>query len=376
MNVHKKKMKVLVTGLRGIPEIQGGIETHAEHLYPRIQKLGCDVEITIRPAYCSVNDTNSWKGIRLTPIWCPAISAVEAFTHTLFSVLYAGIKRPDIVHIHAIGPALMTPLAKFLGLRVVFTHHGADYDREKWGKFIRAVLRLGERLGVQMSDQTIVISKTIKQNIASLYGKTESNCIPNGVDIKALRASHDKLEQFGIVLGRYILHVGRMVPEKRQLDLIKAFNQAKLKDRKLVLVGKLENTPYTDQVKTLAKQNSSVVLTDFQSGQTLEELYTHAGFFVLPSSHEGLPIALLEARSYGLRCLASDIPSNRNVNLEQTAYFSLGDIDHLSSLIKQLSEENQSEIYRDSTREQIQIDYNWADIAIETEKVYRKIILQ
>src|SRR6056297_190878 len=133
-------MRILVVGLRSLPNAEGGVERHAEELYPRLVQLGCDVEVAVRSPFHDRNELDHWHGVRLRRLWSPRLGGLEAFVHTLIAVGYAAIRRPDILHIHAVGPALMTPLARLLGLRVIVTHHGPDYDREKWGAFARSVL--------------------------------------------------------------------------------------------------------------------------------------------------------------------------------------------------------------------------------------------
>ena len=136
------RLRIMVLGLRGVIGVQGGIETHARRLYPLLARLGCDVEIVQRSTYypCESSRRRTWRRIRLTYLWSPRTRIVETAVHTFLGVLYAAIKRPDVLHLHAIGPALLAPLARLFGLRVVVTHHCADYEREKWGPLAKAVL--------------------------------------------------------------------------------------------------------------------------------------------------------------------------------------------------------------------------------------------
>src|SRR6185312_5078097 len=141
-------MRVTVLGVRGIPNVQGGIETHAEHLYARLAQMGCDVEVIVRTPFTPPN-ARSFGAVRLRRLWAPERAGFEALVHSFIGVLYAGVTRPDILHIHAVGPAIVTPIARLLGLRVVVTHHGPDYDRDKWGRFARWVLQTGEHVGMR-----------------------------------------------------------------------------------------------------------------------------------------------------------------------------------------------------------------------------------
>ncbi|MEO7558589.1 MAG: glycosyltransferase family 4 protein [Gammaproteobacteria bacterium] len=365
-----KTISVMALGLRGIPDVQGGVETHAANLYPLLAQLGCRVEVVGRASYLSHYAGAVWQGVKLRRLWSPRNKALETPVHTLLGVLYAGIKRPDILHIHAVGPALFVPLARLLGLRVVVTHHGADYERQKWGGFSRRILRLGERLGMRFAHQRIVISDVIANLVRSKHAR-DSILIHNGVVLPQLPETAGVLEKFGLAAGRYILLVSRTVPEKRHLDLIEAFSKAGLTGWKLVLVGAADHPDeYTRCIQARVAATPNVLCTGFQSGLALQELYAHAGLFVLPSSHEGLPIALLEALSFGLPVIASDIPANLEVGLDDDSYFPLGDTQALAALLRKTTARAFTEEQRGRQRKWVKERYNWEAIALKTYDTY------
>jgi glycosyltransferase involved in cell wall biosynthesis len=367
-----KPLRVMMLGLRGFPNVQGGIETHAEHLAPLLVQQGCDLEVIVRAPYQPLNIGQEWQGVKFTRLWAPKSKGLEAIAHTFLGVLYAAIKRPDILHIHAIGPALMTPLARLLGLKVVVTHHGPDYDRQKWGKFAKFVLKTGEFVGMRFSNGRIVISNVIRDLVANKHA-VQSEIIRNGVNMPDLDIGESHLTQFGLVKQRYILLVSRLVPEKRHLDLIEAFNRANLSDYKLVLVGNSDHPDgYVTEIHNAAKKNKQIVLTGFQKGDALRSLYTHAALFILPSSHEGLSISLLEALSYGLPVLASDIPANMELELNPTTYFELGNIKMLTEKIKLKLHNPQSHEAKMDKRAWVDSQYNWRKVAEKTYSEYRR----
>lgn len=364
----------MMLGLRGFPGVQGGVETHAEHLCPLLVELGCEVTVLARKPYQPAAIGNEWRGVKFVSLWAPKSKGLEAILHSLLAVCYAAIKRPDILHIQAIGPAIMTLLARLLGLRVVVTHHGPDYDRQKWGHFARFVLQLGEHFGMRLSHQRIVISNVIRQLVRHKH-KIDSNLIPNGVSLPEMPDSTITLTTFGLERGRYVLLVSRLVQEKRHLDLIAAFNQAELDGWKLVLVGASDHPDaYVRAVQAAAERHPQVIMTGFQTGLALRELYTHAGLFVLPSSHEGLPIAMLEALSYGLPVIASDIPANVEVGLEQECYFPLGNVSALATRLAQYAAKKLEGEERARLRRWVGEKYNWHNIAQQTLEVYRLIV--
>lgn len=325
---------IIVLGLRGIPKIQGGIEKHCEQLYPKLAEYECHIEVIGRSPFLKQKESY-YQNILIRRLYAPdpKYKGLEAFVNTFIGVLYAAIKRPDIVHIHAVGPAFFAPLARLLGLTVVVTHHGFDYQREKWGGFAKKIIKWGEYFGMNYANRRIVVSEEIKRHLKLSYG-LESVRIPNGVQIESQNCTEDALREFEIEKHRYILMVSRFVPEKRQEDLIRAFWDAEISDWKLVLVGDIsQEDQYIKKIIQLAKANRNIVLTGFQHGPMLKSLYANAGVFVLPSSHEGLPIVILEALSFGIPVIASDITANLEVRLNKSSYFKLGNTSQLKSRI-------------------------------------------
>lgn len=368
-------LSVMWLGLRGFPGVQGGVETHAEHICPLLVELGCGVHVVTRLPYQSHDMSDSWKGVKFHSLWAPHSKGLEAILHTLLGVLYAGLVcRPDVLHIQAIGPAIMTPLARLLRLKVVVTHHGPDYDRQKWGRFAKFVLQLGERFGMRWANGRIVISEVIGNIVRDKHNR-ESVLIRNGVTLPELLSTTRGLLPFGLIPGRYILLVSRLVPEKRHIDLIKAFCQANLVDWKLAIVGSSDHPDaYTCEVLEISAKTPGVVCTGFQSGKELSELYTHAGVFVLPSSHEGMPIAMLEALSYGLPVIASDIPANLEVGLSAEHYFPLGDVNALAGKICEFSTIPLTKETRELRRAWVSKRFNWREISNQTMAVYKAVI--
>lgn len=361
-------MKIMVLGLRGFPGVMGGVETHCENLYPRIRSLGYDVVVLARSPYM---EHDEWSGIRFKRLWAPKRKSLETIVHSLLGVIVAAFERPDILHIHAIGPAIVTPVARLAGLKVVVTHHGEDYDRQKWGKFARLVLRWGEAMGMLFANQRIVISRKLENLVRTKYGKPAFR-IPNGVQLGQEAGASSEVTRFGLEPSRYVVIVGRLVPEKRHHDLIKAFEKARLDGWKLAIVGASDHPDaYSESVTEAARQNPDIVCTGFLAGAALRDLFAHAGLFVLPSSHEGNPIAALEALGYGLPVLLSDIPAHLELELPASRYFPLGDVDALQRALTQAVSDPPSTMELDALRGMIERDYDWDNIARQVAEIYQ-----
>jgi len=361
-------MRIVVTGTRGVPRIQGGIETHCEQLFPRLADLGFEIILIRRSCYIEHdNRLTEFKGIKLHDIYAPHQKSLEAIIHTFLSIIWAKVHKADIVHIHAIGPGLMIPLARLMGLKVVFTHHGPDYDRMKWGRLAKLILRKGEKLAIKYASEVIVISSVINDLVIKKHGREDNHLIFNGVSSPTISIKTDYIESLGLKPRKYVFALGRFVGEKGFDLLINTFKRLDSRDLNLVIAGDSDHeTTYSRKLKELARGNG-VILTGFIKGEKLHQLFSQARLFILPSYHEGLPISLLEAMSYKLPVLVSDIPANKQVGLEEHCYFETG---NENSLLERLSYSLRSDfnpvLYDMSP-------YNWDRIALQTKGVYQKL---
>ena len=360
-------MKIFVTGTRGIPGVMGGVETHCENLYPRLAAMGYDITVVRRDSYVADDPRSEWQGVKLLDVATPRKKAFEAIIHTVRAVVAARRAGADVVHIHAVGPSLAVPLARLLGLRVVTTNHGPDYERAKWGRAARMIIKLGESLGSRFSDDVIVISDVIRRNIATRYGRTRRvHLIYNGVPAPEICTDDAYFASLSIEPQRYVLGMSRFVPEKNLHHLVEAFERAGLasKGYKLVLAGDADfEDDYSRSLKLLARDHGAV-LTGFVRGRHLQALLSNAACFCLPSSHEGLPIALLEAMSYRLPVVVSDIPATAEVGLPATDYFPVGDIALLADRLCSKIANGDARVDYDLGK------YDWDTIARQVAAVY------
>jgi len=373
-------MKVFVAGTRGFPKVQGGVEKHCEELYIRIaKKKDIEVVVVTRDKYMQDEFRHGYKNVKFIEVSVERTKYFEAIMHTFRAILIAKREGADIMHIHAIGPSILIPLAKFLGLKTVMTHHGFDYRRQKWGRLARFILRVGENLGAILADKVIVISKDIEHSIQERFGRKEDMyLIPNGIDLTKRdygKEVDEVLDKYLIERKKYLFTALRFVPEKGILDLIEAFllSDASL-SYKLVIAGDdYIQTKYCKEVKSIAGQHSeAIVLTGFITGNPLNILYENAALFVLPSYHEGLPIALLEAMSKDIKVLASDITANLEVGLPKKNYFKVGKISSLKNKMDvMLLRESSKNI--DYSRELIE-KYDWDTIAVQTMGIYKSLM--
>ena len=213
---------------------------------------------------------------------------LAAVSSSAFAALYSAFGKYDVVHIHAEGPAFFAWLPKMFGKRVVVTVHGIDWQREKWqsglgSKFIHQ----GEKNAAKYADEVIVLSKGVQKYFLETYGR-ETHFIPNGVNRPEVREAKLITDHFGLEKDSYILFLGRLVPEKGIRYLVEAFKNVKT-DKKLVIAGGSSDTDsFMEEVKDLAKGDDRILFTGFVQGAMLDELYSNAYIYTLPSDLEGI----------------------------------------------------------------------------------------
>lgn len=243
---------------------------------------------------------------------------------SFFASLLAAFGKYDVVHIHAEGPAFFAWLPKVLGKKVIVTIHGLDWQREKWKSgFGSKFIRQGERNAVKYADEIIVLSKGVQEYFLSQYNR-QTHFIPNGVNRPEIKDA-ELIKQWGLEKDSYILFLGRLVPEKGIRYLIEAYKNIHT-DKKLVIAGGSSDTDaFANELKESAKGDNRIIFTGFVQGQLLDELYSNAFIYTLPSDLEGMPLSLLEAMSYGNCCLTSDIDECAEVVEDKAVTFKKSD---------------------------------------------------
>jgi glycosyltransferase involved in cell wall biosynthesis len=168
------------------------------------------------------------------------------------------------------------------------------------------------------------------------------------------------------------LMVARIDEQKRQRDLIDAFGRTDRGSWKLAIAGAADHCgAYARNVAEAAQKTAGVVMLGHQTGDALAELYTHAGVFVLPSSHEGQPIALLEAISYGCPLILSDIAAHREVCSSGARFVAVGDVAALANRLAEMFVSPSPPRLEVTQCERVARVHDWRQIARQTLDVYR-----
>lgn len=372
----KDKLKIAMLGHKRIPSREGGVEIVVEELSARMVQLGNQVVCYNRFGHHVSGKEfdgrclEEYKGVKLKSVFTINSKGLAAMTASFFGALRTAFGNFDIVHFHAEGPCAMLWLPKLFGKKCVATIHGIDWQRAKWGRFASSYIKFGEMIAAKYADEVIVLSASVQKYFMDTYGR-KTIFIPNGVSRPVSRELKLAKEKFGIIEEEYILFLGRLVPEKGITYLIKAFKNVKTPKKLVIAGGSSDTEAFMQELKELAKADDRIIFTGFVQGAILEELYSNAYIYCLPSDLEGMPLSLLEAMSYGNCCLTSDIAECAEVVEDKALMFRKSDVKDLQRLL-QYACDNPQEVQKLKAQaaDYICQKYNWDDVVKRTLEAY------
>lgn len=375
----KNQLNIAMLGHKRIPSREGGVEIVVEELATRMVTLGHQVTCFNRGGHHvsgSQFDTEeqleNYQGITLKTVPTLDKKGLAAMTSSTMAAIKAAFGPFDVVHFHAEGPCAMLWLPKLFGKRCIATIHGLDHQRAKWGRLASTYIKLGEHCAVKWADEIIVLSQGVKDYFQETYGR-ETIYIPNGVNRPQNIKADMIREALGLERSGYILYLGRLVPEKGLRYLIQAYKNVKT-DKKLIIAGGTSDTnDFVDELRMMAVDDERIEFVGFVQGRMLEELYSNAYVYTLPSDLEGMPLSLLEAMSYDNCCLVSDIPECADVVGEYGVTFRKGDVEDLREKLQMLCDDPVlARRYRLAAADYICRKYNWDDVVARTLERYRQ----
>lgn len=374
-------MKIGIIGHKRIPSNEGGIEKGVEEHSVRMAKIGHQVTVYNRGGHnvfgkeYDKRKQKKYKGVNIVTV--PTVKGAACVPiYSFFATIHAAIVGYDCVSYRASGSCVMIPLAKMLGLRTVASLHGIDSQRDKWGGFASRYLEFGEKMAATKADVCLVLSKNMKEYIDNKY-HSNSVLFANGIDKPQKHIPEIIKNKYELNKETYVLSLGRIVPEKGIHYLIEAFKKCST-EKKLVIAGGAEsNKEYYNNLLELAKDDKRIIFTGYVEGQEIQELYSNAYIFALPSNLEGMTNALLEAMSYDNCCLISDIPENTEVVEKKAVWFKKGNVEDLKNELQNLLDHPEFvEKYRKDAGDYVLKKYNWDYIVEQMLDIYSGNIVE
>lgn len=372
----KRKLRIAMLGHKRIPSREGGVEIVVSELSSGMTGLGHNVVCYNRKGHHVSGEEfdkageRNFKGVILKEVPTIDKKGLAAMTSSFFAAICAAFGNYDVVHFHAEGPCAVMWIPKLFGKRCIATVHGLDHQRAKWGGFASKYILFGEKCAVKCADEIIVLSENVKNYFESTYNR-KTVFIPNGVN-RPLSADASVIkDKFSLTKDDYILYLGRLVPEKGIRYLLEAYKNLDTEKKLVIAGGSSDTDEFAKELRKLAEGDDRIIFTGFVEGRTLEELYSNAYIYVLPSDLEGMPLSLLEAMSYSNCCLTSDIPECAEVTGEYGVTFRKSDTEDLQRVLQHLCD-NESVVksYKENAADYICNKYSWQDVVEKTLSLY------
>lgn len=369
----RSEMKVCAIGLRGIPDVMGGIETHCENLYPEMIAADPDCAVTVigRSPYIG---NGEFRNVRVKTVWAPKQKFLETLIHTPLAILFARISgRVDVLHLHGIGPGFFAPLARALGFRLISTHHALDYNRPKWSSLGRAFLRAGEFMIAKFSNRIVCVSDVVRGELVRKYPHTawKSVTIRNGAPPlpASLPDASSVLEDLGLSERPYVLAVGRLDSTKGFDVLIEAFKASRISATHTLAIagGGQEGDPYLERLRRLG--GDEVKFLGAQPAAVVRRLYENTALFVHASHLEGFPLVVMEALGAGAPLVISNIGPHLEVRLPTAHYFEDGNTAQLTAIL----DAGDFASLRPAGADEILTETAWPNLARQHLKLFRQV---
>jgi glycosyltransferase involved in cell wall biosynthesis len=299
-------MRVAFIGTRGVPATYSGFETCVEQVGRRMVERGQEVVVYCRSGHYSERPPEH-LGMQLR--YLPAVKQkhLETLSHTALSTLR--LPRGTAIVCMGVGNAPVVRWLELRGRRTVFNVDGADWQREKWGRFARWYLRTCEGMAARGRSLVVADAMAVQDYYECAYGR-QTELVPYGADPPSDRGTA-ALERFGLKPGGYLLFVGRLVPENAPDLYLEGVCLSGLGMPAVVVGDASYQDEYKRSLRTHAPPNA--IFTGYQFGPAYQQLTAHAGLFVLAAGVGGTHPVLVEQMAAGNAILARETASNREV---------------------------------------------------------------
>ncbi len=353
---------ILVVGVRGMPDVEGGAEKNAESLFPLIVARGWKVCVAGWKPHVKSGD---FRGVSLWRAPTPGFGKIDELIYSLVTLFKALRMRPDIVHMAGLEPAFLLWAYKLIGCKIV-VRLGADCHQRPWSRAGKWFMRCA-KYQLRWADKIIVVTPALAKKLRSSGIREDIHVIGNALD-RAENFPEDSPEDSSApISGDYILFVGQISQQKNIHSLIAAFRvfAESHPQMQLVIVGQWDKRARRKQIEALGDERIKMLGSLPRS--RLTPLYRGARFFINPSIREGHSNTLLEAISIGCPVLLSDLPENRDLRLNAKHYFAPEDMRSMVSAL------GRAHANPDVFRVNCDRFPQWEEIAEQTIHVYEKL---
>ena len=361
-------MNIALLGTRGIPASYSGFETCVEQLGQRLADRGHQVTVYCRSHHIAYEGSH-YKGMRLVKLPTIRNKYLDTMVHSLISSLHALTQRYDIALYFIAGNSPVTWIPRIVGTKTILNVDGLDWRREKWPTLAKKYIQFAEYLATKLPTTCITDSQVVQGYYQDRFDRTPPY-IPYGSDVDIVPPG-ETLARFGLEPGKYVLFVGRLVPENCAHHLVEAFRDLDT-DLKCVIVGDAAYAQeYIASLKASAAADPRIVFTGYVFGRGYHELGSNAKIFVEASGVGGTHPALVEAMAFGNCVIVHNTPENlETIGDAGLSYDGQTGAEDLKRVLTELLENpDLVQAYSGKARERAATAYSWGPVTDAYERL-------
>jgi len=390
------KMKVLFLTREYPPHSIGGISKHIFWLVKNLKKMGVK---------CKVLSFGDPKSSTREVFFINPESSVSVYKNSLKHNLriISDIKKInkiadnivskegfDIIHVE---DPYFGPFLKFRNI-VTTVHDTSIGEIQSMINNIRTILdikyfiyfaslgQILEYLTFRKTKKIITVSGHIKKRLIKYYGikNKKIKVIPNGVFIPDTVSKDVSKKEIGLDADSVLIFsASRLIPRKRLDVLIKAvriLSDNGIKNFYVTICGDGPQKMFLLDLIESYNLGNKITLTGWIPEELLLKYYEAADIFVMPSEYEGMPIGLLEALSYDVVPICSDIPELRQIITDELNgfLFEKGNFKELALKIQRLILDKKMRNFISNNGRLFIKKFDWKNIALYTKSIYEKIL--
>lgn len=373
MNKNSKNLRIALMGTRGVPSSYSGFETCVEQLGRRLVERGHEVTVYCRKHHITYSEP-TYKGMRLVKLSTVQNKYLDTIVHSFISSLHALSQHFDIGLYFIAGNSPITWIPRLVGTKTILNVDGLDWEREKWPMLAKKYIQFSEFLATKLPSQYLTDCAVVQDYYSTRY-KNKPPYIPYGSEVTILPPG-ETLKKFRLEKNKYILFVGRLVPENCAHHLITAFKKLDT-DLKCVIVGSSSySDDYIKELHALAEGDPRIVFTGYAFGSDYHELGSNAHIFVETSGVGGTHPALTEAMGFGSCSIVNNTPANLETIADAGFSYDgkIGGEDLHLVLRKLIADQNLIEEYRKRAYTRANTYYSWETVTDEYERMFFKLL--
>jgi glycosyltransferase involved in cell wall biosynthesis len=363
-------MRIAIIGIRGLPSTYSGYETFADAIGSRLVQRGHEVLVYCRAPLFRQRPA-TYRGMHLVYVPSLETKSFSTLSHTWLCMADVVRRGTDAILVCNVANGLHLLAPRLFGRKTAINVDGLEWKRPKWNRLGQAYFRFAARAACHLAD-CIVCDAEAMADVYRREFHAQPVTIAYGADI-AVSICPDVLTQYGLAPGRYLLILGRLIPDNNADLSVRAYAAVRTA-MPLVIVGDANyKSAFEAEVHRIADQRVRF-LGHIDNHDHVRELFCNAYAYIHGHEFGGTNPSLLTALASSACILALDTPFNREVLDGVYGELFRKDVQDLSAKMQALVDHPAlRDRYAARAAQRIAEGYTWDHITDQYEDLFRQM---